>query len=95
MLCNYGMKDGNGLELLQSIRSGRLQRVRPDACFILMTRTTSPDVVQAAKALDVSGYLIKPITGQKLRDAITKARARNFKVRVDDYLSVIVPAFRM
>lgn len=55
VLLDYEMNGMNGLECLRRIRAGRSQpRV------IMVTATKSPQVVKAATALGISGYVIKP-----------------------------------
>lgn len=90
-LCDYAMDNGNGLQLLQAIRMGQVKNVRPDACFILVTATGDTTVVATAAELDVSGYIVKPATPEKLQSAIAKARGRAIKVNFEKYGKVVVP----
>ncbi len=91
VLCDYTMAKGNGLQLLQAIRMGKIKFFRPDACFILLTASGEPKVVATAAELDVSGYLVKPVTPEKLRVAVTKARARSFRIDIPKYGNVAIP----
>ena len=55
VLLDYEMNGMNGLECLRFIRAGRSQpRV------IMVTATKSPEIVKAATALGLSGYILKP-----------------------------------
>jgi DNA-binding NarL/FixJ family response regulator len=92
VLCDYSMAEGNGLQLLQIIRMGKVKQFRPDACFILLTASGQEDTVAIAARLDVSGYLVKPVTPQKLKTAIEKARARSIRIDFQRYGSIVVPA---
>jgi CheY-like chemotaxis protein len=92
ILCDYSMAEGNGLQLLQAIRTGKIRFFRPDACFILLTASGDHDIVGVAARLDVNGYLVKPVTPDKLRAAITKARSRYFRIDFARYGQVVVPA---
>jgi response regulator of citrate/malate metabolism len=85
------MSAGNGLQLLQAVRTGKIKSLRPDSCFILITGTGDPEIVQVAAELDVSGYLVKPVTLEKLRAAIIKGRSRIFPVNMEKYNSVNLP----
>ncbi len=57
VLCDYNMANGNGLQLLQSVRTGQVKYFRPDASFILMTANPSVEVIETAAGLDASGFL--------------------------------------
>ncbi len=92
VLCDYTMANGNGLQLLQAIRMGQIKYFRPDACFVLLTASSDPTTVAMAMELDVNGYLVKPVTSDKLRVAISKARARSFRINFQKYSQVVVPA---
>ena len=48
----------------------------PNCSFIVLTAFASPPLIALAGKLDANGSLIKPVTADKLRDAITKARSR-------------------
>ena len=93
VLCDYSMEAGNGLQLLQSIRTGAIKIIRPDTCFILLTSSGDPSVVEAAAQLDINGYLVKPITPATLQAAIVKGRSRAVKVDFARYGRVVVPAY--
>ncbi len=90
VICDYRMDNGNGLQLLQAIRTGVVNPVRPDATFILLTSSSDPETVSAAAMLDVSGYLVKPVTKEKLAVAIAKARSRVIKVDIGRYQRVSI-----
>ncbi|TAL04386.1 MAG: response regulator [Rhodospirillaceae bacterium] len=91
VLCDYSMSPGNGLQLLQAVRLGKIKYLRPDLCFILVTGSGDADIVGVAAELDVSGYLVKPVTPEKLRVSIAKARSRYFPVNIEKYANVNIP----
>jgi CheY-like chemotaxis protein len=91
VLCDYSMAEGNGLQLLQAIRTAKIQNFRPDAWFILLTASGDHEVVGLAARLDVSGYLVKPVTPDKLKTTIVKARARAIRIDFNRYMQVQVP----
>jgi two-component system chemotaxis response regulator CheY len=92
VLCDYTMAQGNGLQLLQAIRMGKIKFFRPDACFILLTASGEPKVVATAADLDVNAYLVKPVTPDKLRNTIAKARARMIRIDIPRYANVTIPS---
>ena len=91
ILCDYSMKNGNGLQLLKAIRTGQVKNFRPDACFIIVTATADTNIVAMAAQLDVTGCLVKPLEIERFKATIEKARKRYFMVNSTRYLRVIVP----
>ena len=91
IICDYEMSSGNGLQLLQTVRLGKVKNLRPDVCFLLLTVWAKPDVVTTAAHLDAHGYLVKPVTPEKLLAAILKGRAKHFPIRFDRYAGVTLP----
>ena len=92
VLCDFTMANGNGLQLLQAVRMGQIKYVRPDACFVLLTASGDAATVTMAMELDVHGYIVKPATPEKLRTAISKARARSIRINFQKYSQVVVPS---
>jgi two-component system chemotaxis response regulator CheY len=91
VLCDFTMANGNGLQLLQAIRMGQIKYLRPDACFVLLTASGDATTVAMAMELDVHGYIVKPATPEKLRVAISKARARSIRINFQKYSQVVIP----
>ena len=85
------MPEGNGLQLLQAVRTGVIRNVRPDSCVILTAETAAAPTVSAAVRLDVNGLLVKPISQERLAAAIEKGRKRIVKINFDLYKQVEVP----
>jgi response regulator of citrate/malate metabolism len=84
------MENGNGLQILQMVRADNAAPVRPDVCFILLTASSDPDTVSAAALLDVNGYLVKPVTKEKIQASIAKARSRAIKIDIPRYQRVVI-----
>lgn len=93
ILCNFGMPRGNGLQVLREVRLAKFKWQRPDSCFILMSSSRAPDVLKAAKDLDVSGYLLTPMTPEALATEIEKARKRVPKINFGRYQAVVCPNY--
>ena len=74
IVCDNSMPNMTGLELLRDIRSAKYEHVPPDMRFVMITAHGQEEVVRAAIGLDVSGYLVKPVS----KDALTKAVQRAF-----------------
>ena len=91
VLCDIRMPSGNGLQLLQAIRTGAIKSVRMDATFILATAFPTAEAVKVASSLDAHGFVVKPVVPEKLQAVVLKARRTNFPVTPDRYSKVSVP----
>ena len=89
ILCDIHMVDGNGFQLLRSIRLGEVRGVRPDTCVILMSGMTVPDYVRAAQKFDANGYLAKPFSAEALSNAVEKGRFRSVQVNFAKYQAIM------
>jgi YesN/AraC family two-component response regulator len=76
IIADLNMKPMNGLELLQAIRAGIRRNIPRDQCFIMLTGNAESDAVKAAIKLDVHGYILKPISTEKLVSTIELAFER-------------------
>jgi CheY-like chemotaxis protein len=92
ILCDYSMEAGNGLQLLQAVRTKQIHVIRPDTCFVLVTSSRDQDVIATAGQLDVNGYLVKPVTPESLHAAVVKARGRPVRLDMQKYAAVQIPA---
>ncbi|RED54245.1 response regulator [Aestuariispira insulae] len=71
IISDFDMPETNGLELLKAVRSGAagIDRATP---FAMLTGKADQDLVDDALALDVSAFLIKPITSSKLQSRLQR-----------------------
>jgi CheY-like chemotaxis protein len=76
IISDYSMTPISGLELLKGIRMGRYEHVPRELPFIMVTVSGKQRVVQAALALDVSAYLMKPINQKTLNTALNRAAGK-------------------
>lgn len=91
VLCDLKMPSGNGLQLLKAIRTGKVKAVRPDSCFIFITAAADSEFIKTAAQLDVNGYVVKPVTREKLLPVIVRGRAKAFAVDMKFYETIVVP----
>jgi CheY-like chemotaxis protein len=77
VLCDISMARGTGLELLQIVRSGKGHLARPDVTFILITAIEDDELRTTARQLGANGFLLKPVTEERLREAMQPRRLRD------------------
>ena len=91
VFCDFSMENGSGLELLRAIRMGEIKAVKPETCFIMVTASSGSGLVNLATALDVNGFLVKPLSVNKLRSTIQKAMQKEFVAGPKRYAEVVIP----
>lgn len=85
IISDWNMDPVGGLELLRSVRAGQIPGLPPETCFIMLTGHAKEKVVKTALALDVSAYLVKPVSFEKLVKTMDAALARDFRLRQSLY----------
>jgi CheY-like chemotaxis protein len=73
IICDFNMKPQNGIQFLQQIRAGKHRAIKRDQRFVLLTGHGEMDVVRAAKALDVNGYVVKPVAPDTFIKTVQRA----------------------
>jgi CheY-like chemotaxis protein len=92
IIADLNMTPMNGLELLQAVRSGLNNKIPRDQCFVMLTGNAASDAVRAAVALDVHGYILKPISTEKLVTTIDMALGRKLTLKEPEhYRSIELP----
>jgi two-component system chemotaxis response regulator CheY len=81
VICDFNMKPINGIQFLQAIRAGKLVHIKRDQHFILLTGHADLDVVKAAKALDVSGYAVKPVAPETFAKTVARALTASISLK--------------
>lgn len=77
VLCDIAMEDGSGLDFLRVVRAGKNSAVPADIPVVLVTGVEDDRARDTARQLGASGFLLKPITEERLRDAIHPRRMRD------------------
>jgi CheY-like chemotaxis protein len=88
LIVDVQMPHMNGLELLRKIRSGATDAPR-DAPVIILTSFSETPVLRSAMALDVNGFMVKPMTPAVLRAKVLAACSESIPLKAaTDYGSV-------
>ncbi len=91
IISDHQMEPVTGLELLQKIRVGTNLGVSRNLRFLMLTGFGEEEVVKSALALDVDGYIIKPVSQGALIASIEKAFVRKRMLKgASDYAAVPV-----
>lgn len=81
ILCDWNMEPMDGLSLLAAIRKGAVSSISRDLRFIMLTGHSESDIVENARALSVSGFLVKPVSMQKMVATVGSVMARDSEIK--------------
>lgn len=88
LITDVEMPEQNGVQLIKQIRTGATQNPR-DLRVIVLTNFSNTEVLQACLALDVNGFLVKPISPASTAKKIQLAMKERFQLKPEkDYLKV-------
>lgn len=88
VLSDVHMPRMNGLDLLREIRAGRAG-VQRDLRVILLTSFSNTEVLGAAMALDVNGFLVKPLRKDLIADRVAMALGERMHLRIGAAYAVV------
>ncbi len=92
LLCDINMPDMNGLELARRIRTGGLTGVDRATRIVMLTGHVDAAVLAAALALDINGFVTKPVAPRNLADRLNRIFAMRSTVGpADSYQAIRVP----
>ena len=69
LITDLNMPGKNGIELIQSVRAGSLNKTIP---ILMLTTESDPEKKAAGKAAGATGWITKPFNGQKLLMTVQK-----------------------
>jgi CheY-like chemotaxis protein len=91
VVSDINMQPMNGLEFVKAIRVG-LTPIPRETPVIMLTGHAEKHFLAAAIALDVGGFLVKPVSGALFRERIERAMATPISPKSQaDYATLIVP----
>jgi len=91
ILADVQMPDGNGLQLLQALRTGSIKGMRANSTFLLATTSPTVGLIQAASSLDANGVIVKPVNVDKFEAALLKARRTMFPPSQERHAKIFIP----
>ncbi|MEW8322592.1 MAG: response regulator [Candidatus Thiodiazotropha taylori] len=80
VITDIEMQPCNGLQLVQQIRAG-IAPVDPATRVIFLSGLDDLSTLEAASELDVSGFLVKPVSADQLREKIEESFASTVRLR--------------
>lgn len=94
VIADFNMPGGNGLQLLQAVRTGMSEAPR-DLPVAMLTGHTDQPLVANALALDVSAFVVKPVSadalGQRIAMMLRQAGDKSWLKSPEAYLEVRFP----
>ena len=92
IITDFDMRPINGLQLLSAIRLGVNPRIPRSQRLILLTGNSDMTVMDAARALDVNGFLAKPVKPDTLFPIIDQVlNSREHIQSVEAYRAIKLP----
>jgi len=89
IICDWNMEPVDGLELARLLRLGAVPNTPRDKRFIMLTGHAEMELVKSAMDLDVSGFLVKPVSMEKLVKALENAFAKSVSIKDhQEYMNV-------
>ena len=81
VVCDHTLGQHTGLGLLQDIRSGQLAGVDRGLPFVLLTAHGDEQIIRGALELDLTAYLMKPVSQTQFLETIEGALGETAELR--------------
>ncbi len=92
VICDFNMPHLNGLEFLRAVRCGDAGVAR-NLPIAMLTGYSDVDVVNLAVNLDVSAFLIKPVTLGVLAERLSRIMSEDLELEPPEaYADIVVPS---
>ncbi|HAT36127.1 MAG TPA: hypothetical protein DCS82_10445 [Rhodospirillaceae bacterium] len=88
IVTDFKMAPMNGLEMLQKIRSGN-SAADPDLPVIMLTGFNDQNVIGAALELDVTAFIVKPVSQSALHTRLYRALSKKIAIRPSTHYDAI------
>ncbi len=80
IVTDVNMPGMNGLQFIQMIRSGKT-RAKPGTRIVVLSLFSQTEILGAALALDVNGFLVKPIIPSVVEEKLARAISEQYRPR--------------
>ncbi|WP_395018612.1 response regulator [Dongia sp.] len=92
VIVDLNMKPMNGLEFLKAVRTGVGKFIPRDQRVVMLTGHGDMDAVTAAGELDINGYILKPVSTEKLISTLERVMNHMRVLKdADEYRAVMLP----
>jgi len=89
VVCDWDLVPIGGLELLRMIRCKTLSKIPPRTPVIILTGNPNAAAVQAAKAMDVNGFALAPLSFEKLAKTVSHGMAREWTLQAPSIYAAV------
>lgn len=88
-IIDFNMPSGNGLQVLKSVRTGKVNGTPRDLRMVMLTGSSDFSLVGAAMALDIDAFLIKPVSVAAMAGRLTRVLQQTLELKpVEHYEQV-------
>jgi YesN/AraC family two-component response regulator len=92
VIVDLNMQPMNGLEFLKAVRTGVGRHIPRDQRVVMLTGHGELDAVRCAVEFDINGYILKPVSTEKLTTTLDRAmNAPSALKDADDYRMIMLP----
>lgn len=89
VICDWDMMPIGGLELLRMIRAGTVSGVSPRTPVVILTARADPEAVKVAMELDVNGFVVSPVSLDKLIGTVGEALSRTWILQQPGHYALV------
>ena len=92
VIVDLNMKPMNGLEFLKAVRTGVGKWIPRDQRVVMLTGHGELDAVRCAVEFDINGYILKPVSTEKLVTTLDRAMSAPSVLKdAEDYRMIMLP----
>ena len=92
VIVDLNMQPMNGLEFLKAVRTGVGKWIPRDQRVVMLTGHGELDAVRCAVEFDINGYILKPVSTEKLVTTLDRAMTAPCTLKdADDYQMIMLP----
>jgi DNA-binding NarL/FixJ family response regulator len=89
VICDWDIAPFGGLELLRMIRAGTLTGIPAQTPVVILTARPDADAVKVAMDLDVNGFVVTPVSLDKLIGTVSEAMTRPWTLQKPNHYASV------